>query len=394
MLKSFKLVALVVSVLTLYIVFIFPYIPLTSFYYLSKDATVNFEDAPLPVLSDGVIYETGLFPTSISVLDIDGNGYDDLLVTGMEDDSISTFINDEHGGFDKVQYLLGFVDKPRLPGMGDLDTDGWPDLVVPNWAEDSSTVSLFANNKGIFDFKQKINVGYRPRKVTTGDLNNDGFVDLIVADNFSNTITIIQNSKGIFDPKNISTIQSDIEPGSVTLGDIDNDGTLEIISTMRKSNTVNVYKSTNGLLFSLKQKVKVGAGPKEELLLDYDSDSDLDIIVVSGDGRLIQVLENNGSGSFNVKNRISSTGFPHSIKLLSKNGNNYSLVTAEYPNWVIIYNLSSTGELYTKKRIWVGGVAVTGSLYVNVIDSNNDGQKEIVVTRSKDNSIELLSINF
>jgi hypothetical protein len=377
--------------LALSICYIFPYFPLWAYYIVKKDVNFFDTDTRLPVEVKGVEYYSGKFPTYIDVVDINGDGVSEVVTTAVNDNSIRIFSINTDMEFELTQSIHQNVYKPRLSTFADLNNDGFQDLIVPNWGEQESTVSIFKNLNGKMLFEKYISVGLRPRRVFSGDLNNDGFIDLIVANNFSDSISILKNSGNNYDIETVQTINTDEQPGSLVINDLDGDGINEIIATFRVSNLVNVYKSSGDFDYSLSQSLKVKKSPKEEVVLDFNKDSAMDIAVISGDGRTLQLFEN-VKGVLMPVSEIATVGLPHSVKLFKGENNGQQLITAEFPNWLVHYDVSVEGNMTIINKYWIGGVDVSGSLYVNVIDTNEDGIDEVLITKSNKDKFEHIQI--
>src|SRR5437867_610491 len=106
---------------------------------------------------------------------------------------------------------------PRSVAIGDLNGDGKPDLAVANYS--SSTVSvLLGNGDGTFGPKSDYRTGFYPQSVAIEDLNGDGRPDLATANLFSNTVSVLLgNGRRTIGPK--TDYGTGSYPASVTIGD-------------------------------------------------------------------------------------------------------------------------------------------------------------------------------
>jgi hypothetical protein len=174
-------------------------------------------------------------------IDIDGDGWPDLLMAGR------VFRNE--GG----QRFTDYTDRCnlRLPrdtssvAVADYDRDGKLDVYVTrnckpggkSWLEvrsgDSHGNYLFRNKGGwqFEDVTQASNTlgGYRSTFAAAWlDANNDGWPDLHVANEFGDGVLLINNHDGTFTEHLLSDHPADYGTMGLAVGDIDNDGNIDI----------------------------------------------------------------------------------------------------------------------------------------------------------------------
>jgi hypothetical protein len=62
-------------------------------------------------------------------------------------------------------------------------------------------------------------------------------------------------------------------------------------------------------------------------------------------------------------------------------------MVAEYPNWVVVYEVDRSGVLSRKRKFWIGEVGKSGVLYLDLVDSDGDGRYEVLVACAKLNQV-------
>jgi hypothetical protein len=111
---------------------------------------------------------------------------------------VSVLLNNGDGSFPTdggpyPTYQVG--DGPTSVVVVDLNGDGWPDLAVVNYA-DSTMSELLNNGDGTFAAKVDHPTGLEPASVAAADLNGDGMPDLATANYDDDTVTVLINTCG------------------------------------------------------------------------------------------------------------------------------------------------------------------------------------------------------
>lgn len=88
-----------------------------------------YENSPDGVWHEHVIDEDTLGASTVSVADMNGDGYLDVVVAFYDDSNIVVFVNDGRGNFPTTRELLGGVGRPLAVLATDITGDGGPDLV-------------------------------------------------------------------------------------------------------------------------------------------------------------------------------------------------------------------------------------------------------------------------
>lgn len=196
----------------------------------------NLGGTNFSLLTNGMVQ---VYYGSVAWADYDRDGRLDLLVTGMGGfGSTGSYVYHNDGG---GQFSLVWSSTPFEPGHWlDIDNDGWPDLVIGDWP--IQVTHVYRNNQaGGFDQIALLPIG----PLAVGDFNNDGWSDVLVNNQ------VLQNS-GVGTFTIVQTSLPDL--GTSTLannafcGDFDNDGRLDLILSDSTSTTYlyrNVTEATN-----------------------------------------------------------------------------------------------------------------------------------------------------
>ncbi len=207
---------------------------------------------------------------------------------------MSVLLNNGDGTFAPgVIYDAG--DLPAAVALADLDGDADQDLAVANAGSDNISV-LLNNGDGTFAPGTIYDAGHGPTSVVTGDLDGDRDLDLAVANAFDNTVAVLfNNGNGTFhrpDPwrRRDPSLNGAGRPG------------------WRRGPGSRRRQCVERRCFGLAQprgrhvspQVVYGAGVSPSWLAagDLDGDLDLDLAVANGQSDDVQILLNNGDGTF------------------------------------------------------------------------------------------------
>ncbi len=136
-------------------------------------------------------YATNLnsYSPSLTTTDLNGDGKADLLVSAADYSgnisNVSVFLNNGDGTFaPKTDYVIGdYGVNPSSVLALDLNGDGYKDILykISDGQEADRVVALLNNGKGGFDDKTIVTPGGYLSLLTPADLNNDGKTDIIGA---------------------------------------------------------------------------------------------------------------------------------------------------------------------------------------------------------------------
>jgi len=250
---------------------------------LMNDGTANFVDPVLYTLS-------GNDYPSVAVADLNGDGYNDFVVTKYSSSQAVVFLNDGDGTFT--------AQSPLTTGGGpygglvlvDVDNDGDVDIVTADY--DDGTVSVLKNNgDGTFAAKTSVSTGLtNPDFVSAGDLDGDGDADLAVSDWDNGNIAVLLNSgSGAYSSN--ATYTSD-GTSQIELADMDGDGDLDIITNIPGDNKITIRTNNGSGSFSDADLFTVGNYPQSVALADMDGDGDIDIVVSNQSDKNVTILRN------------------------------------------------------------------------------------------------------
>jgi hypothetical protein len=327
------------------------------------------------------------FGIGAAAADYDNDGFTDLYVVNIGKNIL--YHNKGNGTFEEVTDKAGVGDKGT--GIGavffDADNDGKLDLLVANYLTFDPNYKLYFNPDGYpgpLAYKPEFNVLYRNKgdgtfediseragiripehramSVCAFDYNQDGFQDIYVCNDATPNLLLQNDGKGHFTEVGLKAQVAfnalGEAAGSMTaaVGDCNGDLLPDIL--VSRLGYGSLYMNAPGHVFTDKL-VASGVGQLTaqyvgwgSLFLDMENDGDLDIFIANGDAHHMVgweslLMENRGDGNFT--------------------------------------NAADKGGAYFSERIRARGAAL--------LDFNNDGQMDLVVTPMADRPFLLQNRN-
>ena len=137
-------------------------------------------------------YATGDSPASLAVSDLNGDARLDLAVANSNSGTVSVLLGNGDGTFQThVDYSTGTGQiYPRSVAVTDLNGDGNLDMAVVNQSNNTVSV-LLGQGDGTFQAHVDYEVGSAPGSVAASDFNNDGEPDLAVVNVSNNNVSVL-----------------------------------------------------------------------------------------------------------------------------------------------------------------------------------------------------------
>ena len=160
--------------------------------------------ATIPTFAPQETFPTGNAPNWVSIGDINGDGKPDLATANISSNTVSILLNTTPAFATsptfgtQVTFTTGST--PRSVSIGDINGDGFPDIATANFGSDSASILLNTTPTGAgtpyfapkFDFP----TGPNPSSVSIGDFNSDGKPDLATTNTSGGTVSTLRNTTG------------------------------------------------------------------------------------------------------------------------------------------------------------------------------------------------------
>ncbi len=191
----------------------------------SEDSYVNIVLAqPGGGYAAPVTYSVGRIPRSIAIGDIDGDGSFDIVTSNSTDQDVSVLLGMGAGTFEPAsQYSLGSLSHPDELTLADIDGDGRDDVIVTG--TDYGLSVLLGQADGSLSMARHIVLNTGGGAVAVGDVNHDGGLDIAVADYVNNEAVVLFNAVAAstviaYDDRADTTLERSTTTGNVLANDV------------------------------------------------------------------------------------------------------------------------------------------------------------------------------
>jgi Ca2+-binding RTX toxin-like protein len=335
-------------------------------------------------------------PSSIASADFNGDGNADLVVANNADGTISVLFGNGDGTFQTAATYGGF-NYPNCVVAADVNGDGKPDILV---TDGDAYVSVLINN-GNGTFKSPHNI-FIPAGITTfpqalavADLSGNGDADLVVAGGTSgngSVSVLMGNGNGTFKTPTAYTFPEGTDNiTSVAVADLNGDGHPDIIATDANNNEVDVLLNNGNGTFKAATQFATAYYPIAVAAADLTGDGKIDLAVAcntSSYAGTVSILMGNGDGTFSAAANIDAGYSPTEVDLVDLNGDSHPdlIVANSEVDTVTILPGNGDGTFGAATSLLVGNAPAA----LAVADLNGDGRPDVVTANSTDNTISAL----
>ena len=262
------------------------------------------------------------FAFKVASLDVNSDGFPDVVAAAYTSGQLTLYINDGTGGFSDGTVFFG--PDGNIPNIttADIDGDLDQDLVANVYG---NKVYWFPNmGDGTFDEPIEVSAlgeAWQPHGLDTGDLDYDGDIDVVIGNYTGDLLWYENNGSGTF--IDIHTLATDIDfLVGVEAADLTGDGAPEVIYG---STTEDAYFwMENDGLGSFSDPITLVGGldyAERTESADLDNDGDIDIVCSHGTenpGNIVW-MRNEGGGLFTYQSidHISVSGAGIDARTLS-----------------------------------------------------------------------------
>lgn len=252
---------------------------------------------------------------NITAGDLSGDGKPEIVNANCDSDSISVYVNNGDGTFQKATYYNAALNVaggtvadvyPAAVTIADVNGDGKADIISTNYFSSDVTV-LLGNGDGTV---QEPTIGYaiggHPyAPAIVADFNGDGLADILVSDDeFSLTYLKGYGDGSFRSALNYYSPISDNQYArsyGIATGDFNGDGIPDFVIGNCCDRTVGITVFLSRPDGSMQTGVNYSAGNLYYLAVaDFNGDGKLDIAATSINNGFVQIFNGIGDGTFSI----------------------------------------------------------------------------------------------
>lgn len=334
---------------------------------------------------------------SIAFADIDGDNDNDVMITGLDSSSepiAKLYTNDGTGSFTEVTGtpFEGVYDNSIA--FSDVDGDGDNDLLITGLNEPTRIAKLYTNN-GAGSFNEVMGTpfeGVSSGSIAFEDVDGDGDSDLLITgfgDSGSRIVKLYTNDGPGSFSEVMGTPFEAVSSGSIAFADVDGDGDSDVMITGRIGGLEGIAKLyTNDGTGSFTEVMDTpfeGVFFSSIAFSDVDDDGDSDVMI-TGDKELFQgitkLYTNDGMGGFTeMINTPFDSVYKGSIAFSDVDGDGDSdvMITGDNDSGRIakLYTGDGTGSF---TEVTGTNFDAVNDSYIAFSDVDGDGDSDLLIT--------------
>jgi hypothetical protein len=358
----------------------------------------------------------GVYFSALAFSDVDGDGDQDILITGTNNSSQLTaklYLNNGSGIF-SINPSTPFT--PVNNGtinFNDIDNDGDQDVLITGLYTFNQRMTKLYSNDGLGNFSEILGTSFEPVNYSAAsfsDLDGDNDQDLLISgvNNANLRITKLYTNDGFGNFQEVlGTPFEEVEDGSISISDIDGDNDNDIFITGNNNSNQKIAKLyENDGLANFTESIGTlfpGVFSSSSVFSDIDGDNDADLLFTGYDSSsffqtITKLYQNDGTGLFTEVMGTNLDGVTSGIvDFIDVNGDNDEdlLIAGRNPLTQLIcklYDNNGLGTFFHVTGTPIEKVSL-GSLTFGDIDNDNDNDLLVSGTSSSNNHISYLYKN-
>jgi RHS repeat-associated protein len=327
-------------------------------------------------------------PYEIALGRIDGDAFDDAVVTGFNNNTLSVLMGRGDGTFADPQ-TYPTAANPFGIALADYNGDGFTDVALTAYGSGSVQLRL-GSASGTLGDPASYAVGSNPHRIVAREVTGDGVLDLVVGNYGSNSIGVLRGlGDGTFAPQVAHAISGG--PLAVEASDLNGDGITDLVSANYGSNNVAVLLGTGGGSMAAPTFFSLGSqrNPYAIVLEDFTGDGKPDLVTSPLGSNDLMFLRGGGDGTFGTATAIpAGMSSNYHVRSADLNGDTFrDLVVACYGNSrVLVFTGKGDGTFNGPTVYSVSGNPIA----VALADLTGDGRPDVVTANHGNSTITFL----
>lgn len=340
-------------------------------------------------------YQVGNQPRDVVVADFDGDKSLDIVVGngnttyGKEKSDISLLLNFGNGSFtEELTYndsiaveaiATADFDKDKLLDIAFLDRGGVAAILKNNGDGQFSEISSVATIPSEF--------GSSPADLVVEDFNGDGMPDVVVAHflgaynpSVNSYLSVLLNNEDGTLGEAANFVEVGQNAVEIASGDFDADGKADLAVANAGSDNVSVVLGNGDGTFSDAKNIDVGEDPRDIAVGDFNGDKKLDLVVANAGEGTIDVLLNNGDANFGEAVKIADVEAIDRVLVGEFNGDGIADIAVRTQ----VFLGKGDGTFDADAQLPDKGFPSAAA------DLNDDGQQDLILSKTGDNEISVL----
>jgi hypothetical protein len=239
----------------------------------------------------------GADPLNLYAGDVSGDGRPDVITMNGTASTVSVFLRQPGGGFaPESGSPIPVTSAPSGVALGDFDGNGLQDLAVSGFG--GGAVTLLRRQPGGGFASVQTSVGEVLGGIAAGDFNQDGKLDVAVTETNDNAIRILSGNPSDSTGQTPFILDQTIPAsgtGQIAAGDFNGDGHADVAAVQRSGGDVIVALGLGNGRFQPPASVPVGSDPVDIVAADFNRDGHADFAVTNAAPGTVTVMERNAA---------------------------------------------------------------------------------------------------
>ena len=319
----------------------------------------------------------------------------DIVSVNKDDATITVLLGYGNGTFKMGNtYSTGKASAPCACAIADLNNDSRMDVVVAN--ADTSNIAIFlGNGDGTFQTKLVLSTGSNsnPVDVVIGYINNDTRLDIAVVDYVNDNVGVFLGyGNGTFQAQKTTGAGPTSSPSALVLGDFNRDGLQDLAVAAENMDAAVLLLGRGNGIFRAAILHNVSGGPSNIDRADFNGDRILDLAVINQRDSSVSILLGNGNGSFITATELDleATSDVYGLVVidLNQDGHQDLIVSNNADDSISIFLGQGDGFFQEQDMISVDVDSSPSSIVA--VDFNNDGRLDLAVSNFGSNTVGIL----